>query len=53
MNETFDYDEFINHNKIYYELIGGMKGLEQAVQNKEYALDGDIKDSLTKSKKAI
>ena len=46
MNETFSYDEFINHNKIYNELIGGMKGLEQAVQNKEYSLDGDIKDTL-------
>ena len=46
MNTEFNYDDFIDQNKIYNELLGGMKGLERNIQNKEYVLDGELKDTM-------
>ena len=46
LNDDFNYEEFVSQNKLYNELIGGMKGLEANIQNKEYSIDSDIKDTL-------
>ena len=46
MNSGFDYDDFVKQNKVYNELIGGMKGLESNIHSKEYVLDGDLKDTM-------
>lgn len=46
MNEVFKYDMFIEENKTFNQLIGGMKNLEKNIKNKEYSVDSDIKDTL-------
>tara|TARA_B110000967_G_C18669287_1_gene452209 strand:+ start:48 stop:812 length:765 start_codon:yes stop_codon:yes gene_type:complete len=46
MNMDFDYGDFVDQNKIYNELLGGMKGLEHGIQKREYVLDGDLKDTM-------
>jgi len=46
MNIDFEYGDFIDQNKIYNELLGGMKGLERDIHKKEYVLDGDLKDTM-------
>ena len=45
-NDKFNYDDFVYQNKIYNELVGGMNSLENNIKNKEYNLDGDLKDTL-------
>lgn len=42
----FKYDDFVKQNKMYNELVGGMKGLERGIQNKEYVVDGELKDMM-------
>jgi hypothetical protein len=46
MKGEFKYDDFIEQNKIYNELVGGMKGLERDIQNREYIVDGELKDMM-------
>jgi hypothetical protein len=46
MKGVFKYDDFIQQNKIYNELVGGMKGLERGIQNREYVIDGELKDMM-------
>ena len=46
MNEVFKYDMFVEENKTFNQLIGGMKNLEKNIKNKEYSVDSDIKDTL-------
>jgi len=46
MNEVFKYNLFIEENKTFNQLIGGMKNLEKNIKNKEYSVDSDIKDTL-------
>ena len=46
MKGEFKYDDFILQNKMYNELVGGMKGLERGIQNKEYIVDGELKDMM-------
>lgn len=46
MKGVFKYDDFIQQNKIYNELVGGMKGLERGIQNREYVVDGELKDMM-------
>ena len=46
MTEIFKYDMFIQENRSYNQLIGGMKTLEKNIKNKEYSVDSDIKDTL-------
>ena len=46
MTEIFKYDMFIEENRSYNQLIGGMKTLERNIKNKEYSVDSDIKDTL-------
>ena len=47
MMEVFKYDNFINENKTYNQLMGGMKGLERNILKKNYSEDTDIRDTLT------
>jgi hypothetical protein len=46
MKGEFKYDDFIEQNKMYNELVGGMKGLERGIQNREYIVDGELKDMM-------
>ena len=46
MKGEFKYDDFILQNKMYNELVGGMKGLERGIQNREYIVDGELKDMM-------
>ena len=43
---NFNYNDFVEQNKIYNELIASMKGLEENIHSKEYVLDADLKDSM-------
>ena len=46
MTEIFKYDMFIQENRSFNQLIGGMNTLEKNIKNKEYSVDSDIKDTL-------
>jgi len=46
MKGEFKYDDFILQNKMYNELVGGMKRLERGIQNREYVVDGELKDMM-------
>jgi len=46
MKGAFKYDDFIEQNKMYNELVGGMKGLERGIKNREYIVDGELKDMM-------
>ena len=46
MTEVFKYDMFVEENRSFNQLIGGMKNLEKNIKNKEYSVDSDIKDTL-------
>ena len=46
MKGEFKYDDFILQNKLYNELVGGMKGLERGIKSKEYVVDGELKDMM-------
>ena len=47
IQNVFKYEDFINENKTYNQLIGGMNGLERNILKKEYSEDTDIRDTLT------
>ena len=46
MQDVFQYDSFIEENKVYNQLVGGMNGLERKILKKEFTEDVDIRDTL-------
>jgi len=47
MNEVFKYESFMDENKTFNQLMGGMKSLEKSIMKKEYNEDTDIRDTLS------
>lgn len=47
MNEVFKYESFMDENKTFNQLMGGMKSLERSIMKKEYNEDTDIRDTLS------
>ena len=47
INEVFKYDDFMEENKTFNQLMGGMKSLERNIMKKEYNEDTDIRDTLS------
>lgn len=45
-NETYNYDDFIENNKNYNELLFNINGFESIIQKKNNQFDDDIKDSV-------
>jgi hypothetical protein len=47
INEVFKYEDFMEENKTFNQLMGGMKSLERNIMKKEYNEDTDIRDTLS------
>ena len=47
INEVFKYKDFMEENKTFNQLMGGMKSLERNIMKKEYNEDTDIRDTLS------
>ena len=45
-DETYNYDDFIENNKNYNELLFNITGFESIIQKKNNQFDDDIKDSV-------
>jgi len=45
-NETYNYENFVENNKNYNELLFNINGFENIIQKKDNQFDDDIKDSI-------